>query len=222
MGESKSIDIAAVLFADLAGFTALTEAHGDGGAADIAGRFAELAASVLVGDARIVKTIGDAVMVVTSDGRGGLDTALRLLRAVDREADFPGVRVGLHVGPVVERGGDVFGATVNVAARLTEHAHVGQLLTTIDVADLVVGGDDATVTALDPTRLKNVGDPVEIFSVEDDFRRPRSQVLDPVCRMFVDADDAPARLPWGERIWLFCSFECARKFSEEPDRYAAD
>lgn len=107
----------AVLFADLAGFTALTEAHGDLGAADVAGRFAELARSVLLEDARVVKTIGDAVMVVASDARVGLEIAMRLLRSVDGEADFPGVRLGLHAGPVVERAGDVFGATVNVAAR---------------------------------------------------------------------------------------------------------
>jgi len=215
-------DERAVLFADLAGFTALTEAHGDIGAADLAGRFAELAASALAGDARVVKTIGDAVMVVAGGPRVGLETALELLRAVDRETDFPGVRLGLHAGSVVERDGDVFGATVNIAARLTEHAHVGQLLTTRRVADVIMGTDDVTVTTLGETHLKNVGEPVDIYAIEDDFRRAVAQVLDPVCRMFVDADDAPARLPWRDRIWLFCSFDCASTFSQDPDRYVTD
>lgn len=103
---------------------------------------------------------------------------------------------------------------------MTEHAHVGQLLTTASIADLVVGSDDVTVMTLGATHLKNVGYPVEIYAIEDDFRRPTAQVLDPVCRMFVDADDAPARLPWHDRIWLFCSFECASAFSQDPDRYA--
>lgn len=210
----------AVLFADLAGFTALTEAHGDVGAADTAGRFTELAASALVGDARIVKTIGDAVMVLVDGAEPGLDTALALLRVVDAEAAFPGVRLGLQVGPVVERGGDVFGATVNVAARLTEHAHVGQLLTTAAIVELVVEREDVTVTALGAIHLKNVGEPVDVHAIEVSTRRPTAQVLDPVCRMFVDADDAPARLPWRDRIWLFCSFECASTFSQDPDRYA--
>jgi adenylate cyclase len=218
--DDAESDERAVLFADLAGFTALTEAHGDVGAADVAGRFAELATSVLAGDARVVKTIGDAVMIVARDPRVGLDTALGLLRALDGEAGFPGVRLGLHAGPVVERAGDVFGATVNVAARLTEHAHVGQLLTTGGIAALVVGTDEMTATALGATRFKNVGEPIEIYAIDDEFRRPTTQVLDPVCRMFVDADDAPARLPWRDRIWLFCSFECARTFSRDPDRYA--
>jgi len=210
----------AVMFADLAGFTALTEAHGDGGAADVAGRFTELAEAALVGDGRIVKTIGDAVMVMAPDGQAGLATAMGLLRAVEAEPDFPGVRAGLHAGPVVERRGDVFGATVNVAARLTEHAHIGQLLTTQAVVDATVG-DDLVVQALGSTRLKNVGEPVELFAIEDRSRIPASQVMDPVCRMFVDADDAPARLPWRDRIWSFCSFECAAAFGADPDRYSA-
>ncbi len=211
----------AVLFADLAGYTALTEAHGDGHAADVAGRFASVAATALAPDARIVKTIGDAVMVVAPNGRAGLETALRLLRAVDDEPTFPGVRVGLEVGPIVERGDDIFGATVNLAARLAGHAAVGKLVVSSDVVELVIADDKVTVTALGPTYLKNVGEPVVLFSIEDDFRTPRTQVMDPVCRMFVDGDDAPARLPWGDRVWLFCSFECAQAFGEDPDRYVA-
>jgi class 3 adenylate cyclase len=211
----------AVMFGDLSGFTALTEAHGDGGAADVAGRFFDLAAGVLPEDARVVKTIGDAVMIVADDSRSGLDAALGVLRAVGREEAFPGVRIGLNAGPIVERVGDVFGATVNAAARLTEHAHVGQLLTTRALASLVAEADQVAVTALGPTHLKNIGDPIEIFLIEDELRCPTVEVLDPVCRMYVDADDAPARLPWGERIWLFCSFECATKFSANPERYTA-
>ena len=149
-----------VLFADLAGFTALTEAHGDGDAADVADRFTAVASAALAPGARVVKTIGDAVMIVAPDARAGLETALGVLRAVDAESTFPGVRIGLHVGPVVE-----------------------------------------------------------LFSLEDEARFPRTQVMDPVCRMFVDGDDAPARLPWGDRLWLFCSFECARAFSDDPERY---
>ena len=219
-GEER--DVRAVLFADLAGFTALTEAHGDVGAADTAGRFAELAASALAGDARIVKTIGDAVMVLADGADAGIDAALAVLRSVDNESDFPGVRIGLHAGPVVERAGDVFGATVNVAARLTEHARVGQLLTTGDLAELASEKDDVSTTTLGAIHLKNIGEPVAVYAIEVSSRRPTAQILDPVCRMFVDADDPPARLPWRDRIWSFCSFECASAFSQDPDRYAND
>jgi class 3 adenylate cyclase/YHS domain-containing protein len=219
MGALTDRRSGAVVFADLAGYTALTEAHGDDGAADVAFRFFDLASSQLTGDARIIKTIGDAVMVVASEAQHGLETGLALLRAVEREPHFPGVRVGLHYGPVVERNGDVFGATVNVAARLTAHAHVGQLLTSAEIAGNVAHATHLTTVALGTTWLKNVGQPIEVYSISDHGPTPATQVLDPVCRMYVDADAAPARLPWGDRAWHFCSFDCARAFSDDPDRY---
>lgn len=77
-----------------------------------------------------------------------------------------------------------------MSPRLTEHAHVGQLLTTAAIVELVVEREDVTVTALGAIHLKNVGEPVDVHAIEVSTRRPTAQVLDPVCRMFVDADDA--------------------------------
>jgi len=209
-----------VLFADLAGFTALTEAHGDERAVDAAVRFVELTERAMGHGSRLVKTIGDAVMVLAPDCRAGVETALALMRAVDAEPRFPGVRIGLHVGTVIERNGDVFGATVNIAARFAEHAHVGQLITSEPAALHVSQHTNATVRSLGPTRLKNISEEIELFAVEGSHDRPNAQVLDPVCHMYVDADTAPARLPWKGRVWSFCSFECARAFAADPERYA--
>lgn len=211
-----------VCFADLAGYTALTDAHGDVSAADIAQRFFDLTGALLIGDARLVKTIGDAVMIVTSDPRHGLQIGLDLLHAIEREPQFPGVRIGVHHGPVVERNGDCFGATVNIAARLTAHANVGQILASGAIAPLITELEHITTVALGPTLLKNVAGPVEVYSIADHTHDATSQVLDPVCRMFVDADSAPARLPWDERIWYFCSFDCAKRFVNDPARHAAE
>lgn len=211
----------AVAFADLAGYTALTEAHGDDSGADISLRFFTLATELLRADARLVKTIGDAVMVVASDPQEALHFGLALLRAVDLEPQFPGVRVGIHYGPVVEHSGDVFGTTVNIAARLTAHANVGQLLTSAAIADLMEEHGHLSTTALGATWLKNVGEPVQIYSVIEHGTAPTTQVMDPVCRMFVDADAAPARLPWAGQVWHFCSFECAKAFCEAPKRHSA-
>lgn len=210
-----------VLFADLAGFTALTEAHGDLDAADVAERFSALARAALVGDGRIVKTIGDAVMVVASEPRHATETALSLLRAVEREPAFPTVRIGLHEGAVVERDGDFFGTTVNVAARLAAHAHAGELLTTESIATGLAGRDDIDVRSLGELTFKNIATPIDVFSVEDRNRAPKTQVMDPVCHMLVDSDDAPARLPYADRRFSFCSLACAQKFAEHPERYAA-
>jgi adenylate cyclase len=212
----------AVAFADLAGYTALTEVHGDVGAADVADRFIQITESVLNKDARIVKTIGDAVMIVTADASDGVRIGLDLLCAVEQESHFPGVRIGVHYGPIVERRGDLFGSTVNVAARLTAHAHVGQLLTTKVVANKLDVHGVFSTTSLGPTWLKNVRAPIELYSIADHTSPPTTQVLDPVCRMFIDADRAPAKLPWSGRSWHFCSFDCAATFMASPGKYASE
>lgn len=118
------------LFADLAGFTALTEAHGDASAAMIAGDFTAGVRKIL-GDfsAEEVKTIGDEVMIRVIDP----DTAVRLgTRIVDDLAfhGSPPIRVGMHSGPAVSREGDWFGATVNLASRVADAAKPGEVLIT--------------------------------------------------------------------------------------------
>jgi len=189
----------AVIFADLAGFTALTEAHGDHDAMAVAVRFKTLGDSSVVGTTRLIKTIGDALMFAADDMTDALDTGLALLNAVDAEPSFPGVRIGVHGGKAIERDGDLFGATVNLTARVAEQARSGQLLTTEAAARAINSRDDLRARALGEVQLKHIALPVAIFSV--------------------DEDSAPARLPFGGREYYFCSLRCARTFIESPDRY---
>jgi adenylate cyclase len=209
-----------VLFADLAGFTALTEAHGDLDAADVAARFGELAARALVGDARLVKTIGDAVMIVAAEPAATIHTGVTLVHLVEAEPRFLGVRVGVHAGPVIHRDGDVFGATVNLAARLAAQAPIGQVLTTETVARAVQEVGGLVVRALGQISFRNVSEPVKVFAVAGADREPAGLTHDPVCQMLVDPAEAPARLPHAGRSWFFCSMECARKFADHPQRYS--
>jgi adenylate cyclase len=114
--------LTAVLFADLSGFGALTDALGDEVAADVATRFAALARHSLVGGARLLKTLGDGALVVAPDADAARATAQRLRDLVRQEQSLLPVRVGMCEGDVVWRGDDVFGATVNRAARLADEA----------------------------------------------------------------------------------------------------
>jgi class 3 adenylate cyclase len=118
-------------FADLVGFTALTEEHGDEAAADLALAFAD-AVSLLAAEhgAEMVKTLGDAVMIRCPDHCGAVRLALRILEELSGRDGFPAVRIGMHTGPAVERAGDWFGATVNLAARVAASAEGGELLIT--------------------------------------------------------------------------------------------
>ena len=101
------------VFADLAGFTATTEAHGDDHAADIAEAFVDAMRGLLPGhEAREVKTMGDAVMLHVADAERALCLAECAVGELGARHGELGVRVGMHTGPAVHRHGDWFEATV--------------------------------------------------------------------------------------------------------------
>jgi adenylate cyclase len=117
------------LFTDLVGFTALTAARGDDGAADVALEFFGKVRRLLPGHrAEEVKTIGDALMLRCDDPALAIKLGLRIVEELEDDPGFPAVRVGMHTGPAVSRENDWYGGTVNVAARLCAAAGGGEVL----------------------------------------------------------------------------------------------
>jgi class 3 adenylate cyclase/YHS domain-containing protein len=203
-------DLLAFLFIDLAGFTALTEAHGDEDAADLAVRFLQLTEHELGPQDRVVKSIGDAVLVVSPDPAAAIAFCRRVLERIDREPNFPVPRTGIHYGPAAEREGDYFGTTVNLTARIAAQAFGGQVLATSAVADQA-RTEGVAVVDLGTFGLKNIAEDVHLFELHIG-PRVRGAVIDPVCRMRVEMDDAAGRLRVDGVDHWFCSLECAGKF----------
>ena len=204
-------------FVDIAGFTALTETHGAQTAADLVDRFGELVAQALGTDGRVVDRAGDAIFVVTPTPGDALGFLGRLFAAAAREPHFPVLRAGLHHGEAVERHGTYFGVAVNLAARVAAEARGGQTVATKGVADSAASRS-VPVTRLGAVTLKNVRQPVELFAL--DLAPGASPVaVDPVCRMRVDPETAPARLRVEGENRYFCSLECARTFLASPHEY---
>lgn len=210
----------AFLIADLSGYTALTEAHGNLEAAKVVTRYVELAREALAPGARLVERVGDELLIVSERAREAVVTAVRLRDAVEAEPFFPMVRAGLHVGRVLEREGQYFGAGLNVTARVAGYARPGQILCTGKVAAEAAALDAVECRDLGEVRFKNVAEPLRVFEVLAGSQRERPRAIDPVCRMQVDAETATARLPWAGRVYSFCSFECARAFAARPEDYA--
>jgi class 3 adenylate cyclase len=204
-------------FVDLAGFTALTETHGDRAAADLVERFLALVEASLNDETRIVDTIGDAVLTISPSPDEALDFLARLFTKVATEPDFPVLRAGLHHGEVVERGGRFFGTTLNLAARVAGQARGDQVLATRPVADAARQAG-IQVTSLGAHTLRNLREPVELFSLQLSGADANS-VLDPVCRMRVDKEAAAGHLRFSETDFWFCSLHCAGLFAAEPERY---
>src|SRR3954447_10738978 len=113
---------------DLVGFTALSAERGDDGAADVAFRFYEHVRRLL-GEHRAeeIKTIGDAMMIRGDDPQLAICLGLRVVDEQEARG-LPPVRVGVHTGTAVSRGGDWYGSGVNVASRLCSAAGGGEVL----------------------------------------------------------------------------------------------
>jgi adenylate cyclase len=135
-GQVATAEDVVVCFADLVGFTSLggeVEAQELG---MVARRLSEMATEVSSPTVRLIKTIGDAAMFISTDAGATVSTALALVEAFS-EADLPALRAGIASGPAWSRAGDWFGQSVNVASRVTGAARPGSVLCTEAVRDAV-------------------------------------------------------------------------------------
>jgi adenylate cyclase len=149
----------AVAFADLAGYTRLTEELGDELAVDAVERFTDAVENTLPDDARIVKTIGDEVMVVGSDASALAEWAVGFQELVRDERPLP--RIGLHHGEVVYRDGDYYGREVNLAARVVARSAGGEVMVTRPVVD--GARRHLAFDLVGEVKLKGFPEPTELF-----------------------------------------------------------
>jgi adenylate cyclase len=151
-----------VCFADLVGFTRLGEQIPPEDLSRVAGRLTTLAGEVARPPVRLVKTIGDAAMLVGRDADAVIDVALELVqRAEDAGDDFPSLRSGIAHGVALERAGDWYGSPVNTASRVTGVARPGSVLCTAEARE--AAGDGFRWSPAGRRRLKGVGEPVRLF-----------------------------------------------------------
>ncbi len=209
------------LFADLSSFTALTEAHGDEEAADIAADFYEsVRATVSKYDAAAIKEIGDAVMIRCNDAAQAVALGIDLVGEIGTRHGFPSVRVGMHTGPAVEREGDWFGATVNIAARVADLAGGGEVLLTDATRRAGSGIDGIELRKRGEHELKNVSESLMLYSALPAGERSGTELLvDPVCGMTIQPGHEAGRLVHADVEYRFCSLECARSFAADPQRF---
>jgi adenylate cyclase len=153
----------AIAFADLAGYTRLTEEEGEEEALGAVERFVDAVENTLPDDARVVKTIGDEVMVVGSDPAALTDWAVGFQKLID-ERPLP--RVGVHYGETLYRDGDYYGREVNLASRVAARAAGGEVLVTRPVVDNT--GAHLEFQPIGEVRLKGFREPTELFLARAD------------------------------------------------------
>jgi adenylate cyclase len=219
--SSHRPDSGTFLFADIAGYTALTEAHGDADAAELAANFCRAMSEVAkASGGEVIKTIGDAVMVRHHDPTEAVGLGLAAAHDVMAGHGFPAVRVGMHHGPAVERDGDWFGSTVNLAARVAAMAAASEVLVTAAVRDNTHDLAGVEFESRGEQRIRNVTLPVPLFAAVRDDRSSEERHLDPVCRMLVAEGREAGSLRHAGTLYRFCSLDCAGLFLRDPDAYA--
>ena len=152
----------AVGFADLVGFTKLSEASPTEKVGELARRFGELAADVAEPPVRLVKLLGDGAMLASQDPGALVEAAATLLES-RRSADLPEMRVGLAHGEALSRGGDLYGRTVNTASRICDVAPPGEVASDEELKELT--GARFRWEHLEDAELEGIAEPVPIYAL---------------------------------------------------------
>jgi adenylate cyclase len=153
----------AIAFADLAGYTRYVEEEGEEEALSYVERFIDAVGDTLPDGARVVKTIGDEVMVVGQDTSALVDWAVGFARLYAEERPAP--RIGVNAGPVLYRDGDYFGREVNLASRVVARARGGEVLVTGQVLDELRDTSHLRIDSIGQVKLKGFTEPRSLCRV---------------------------------------------------------
>jgi adenylate cyclase len=148
-----------IAFCDLAGYTRFTEEEGDEQALSHVERFVDTVTETLPDDARVIKTIGDEVMIVGQDIQALTDWAVGFQQLF---RDRPEPRIGVHYGATLYRDGDYFGREVNLAARVVARARGGEVLVTDAVVEQVAESDHLAFEGIGQVKLKGFDEPRQL------------------------------------------------------------
>jgi len=209
-------------FVDIAGYTALTDTHGEHAAADLLDEFGAMVRASVESSGRLQSMTGDCAFLVFPDPLAAKDALSGLYRAIADRRNFPVVRAGLHHGTALLREDRHFGSTVNLAARVAAQATGGQILCTRQVADALIEAQTQGVEIehQGSFSMKNLPHPVDLYEVVLSGCA-REYAIDPVCKMQVDKRRAAGDLHFEKRTYWFCSLACVERFARQPLSYVS-
>lgn len=207
-------------FVDIAGYTALTDLHGERAAADLVDAFSDLIRASVEPSGQIQELIGDCAFLIFPNPLLAKDALSALYRSIADRHDFPIVRAGLHHGSALFRGNRYFGSTVNLTARVAAQASGGEILCTKQIAEVLIqaGMSDVEVEHRGLFSLKNLPQPVDLYGIILSAVS-REHAIDPVCKMQVDTKRAAGELRFNNNSYWFCSLPCVERFAKQPSSY---
>ncbi len=212
--QTSSGASATVAFIDLAGFSAIADVYGDASAIAVLEIFENMVGEALSGYEPPIKWIGDEAMLSFPEPEMAIQALGILLQACRKEPRLPLTRAGVNHGPVIRRAGDLFGSTVNIAARIASLAAPGQFLATQPIAE-AAAAKGIQVRGLGKVALRSVAGEVPLFEIELS-PSPDPAWIDPVCKMHAPYESYRRAAPEGP--W-FCSPRCEEAYRKSPKTY---
>jgi class 3 adenylate cyclase len=209
---------ASFLIADLAGYSSLTEVHGDISAADSVSKFQEIVNESLIDEAKLVNQIGDEVLITSTNPESILRMAKELFNRTEREPEFPSIHIGIHIGNVVKREGKYYGNTINLTSRICSYSLAGQILCSEEFIYAVKDSYEFEFIKLGDVQFKNVSKPVSIYEIVTNSENTKTKI-DPVCKMQVDTTNSQTLTTYKNKTYFFCSEDCYKKFIINPVIY---
>jgi class 3 adenylate cyclase len=215
-----------VLFADVSGSTQLFESAGDAQALEaIQNCLERLRQAAQAAGGRVVKTIGDEIMALFAAPEAAADAAGAMQSAIDAMPPVAntklGVRIGFHRGPVIQRDGDVFGDTVNLAARLAQQANKDQIITSGETAARLGPHYNPCLRPLYRVQVKGKSEEIELCEIvwrvgpnTDTFQRPTVRPVRIALRLKLGAREYVRRRE-GDSISIGRSEECGLVIADE-------
>jgi class 3 adenylate cyclase/TolB-like protein/Tfp pilus assembly protein PilF len=164
MPEKRGRQLAAIMFADIVGFTALMQEDEDRACSQRDRQREVLSTLVPRHQGEILQYYGDGALSVFTSAVQAVECAVEIQLALREEPAVP-LRIGVHTGDIVHEGGGVYGDGVNVAARIEGLAATGGVAVSGKVYDEIKNHPALSAVSLGPVHLKNVGHPVSVFAI---------------------------------------------------------
>lgn len=207
---------AAVLMADLTGYTAMTDVHGGASAAMLVNKYMVLVDKALSGKTKVIQRVGDQIVLLADDPDDVVETAKTLHALIHSEHHFLSIHAAIHYGSVFVEKGNLFGSTINIASRIMNMAEKGQILCSSHLIEKIQT-EKHPYKHLGRFSFKNVMDEVSVYELITEMQL--RHFIDPVCHMQIDPARTEYSYQYRSNEYHFCSARCQYIFQGKPESF---
>ena len=207
---------AAVLMADLTGYTAMTDVHGGASAAALVKKYMELVDNALIGNTKVFQRVGDQIVLLADDPNDIVETAKALSSRIHSEHHFLSIHAGIHYGSVFVENDSLFGSPINIASRIMNMAEHGQILCSSDLVEKI-NAEKHSCNYLGKFSFKNVMNEISVYEIITDTQL--LHFIDPVCRMQIDPTRTTYVYHYKNQEYHFCGNQCLALFKSNPETF---